>query len=171
MHWTTTPREAGNATGRALLLQLSSQDIRRRRLTCLILVCDNIHGGSSQLLTHKKKERIKVNQFCRTVTSMPLQVTYQVVLSRLIRPRYGKPVLVCIPSRLHTRGPDHTRTECFLPLQGENTSGPNVVRKKIFAFWVLFWFATLDYQTPHNPQALLTAECFPANLISLTGGL
>ena len=49
----------------------------------------------------------------------PLQDEYQVVLSRFDRPRWGKPVLVDIPSRLPTRGPTPTRIEYNLPHQAE----------------------------------------------------
>ena len=52
------------------------------------------------------------------MTHTPLQDECQVdILNRFDRPRRVKPILVCILSRLQTRGPNPSRTEHILPLQ------------------------------------------------------
>ena len=85
-----------------------------------------------------KKVENHRNQVWRTMTHTPLQDEYQVDLSRLSRPRWGKPVLANIPSRLLARGPNPTRTEHNDPLQGEMPVVRTWSDKNIFNYLPFF---------------------------------
>ena len=103
--------------------------------------CQHDRSQHKQMMWGKKVKNHR-NQVWRTMTHTPLQDEYQVDLSRSSQPRWGKPVLANIPSRLFARGPNPTRTEHNDPLQGKMPVVRTWSDKTIFILNYIIWFYT-----------------------------